>query len=95
MAGAQPEARDERTGPGRFSAWLGLAGSFWGQAGVYVLAVHLQFGILILGPVFGRFSAELGPNTPLERRGSPCSAGCTKNQPTRTILRQFRGNSEF
>jgi hypothetical protein len=48
-----------------------------------------------LGPVFGRFSVKLGPKTPLERRGSSCSAGCTKNQPPRPILRPFRGNSEF
>ncbi len=45
--------------------------------------------------VFGRFSAKLGPKTPLERRGSSCSAGCTKNQPRRPILRPFRCNSEF
>ncbi len=57
-------------------------------------AVHWQFGILIF-PVFGRFSAKLGPKTPLERRGSSCSAGCTKNLPPRPILRPFRGNSEF
>ncbi len=30
--------------------------------------------------VFGRLSAKLGPKTPLERRGSSYSAGCTKNQ---------------
>ncbi len=47
------------------------------------------------GPVFGRFSAKLGPKTPLERRGSSCSASCTKNQPRRPILRPFRGSSEF
>ena len=55
------------------------------------LAVHWQFGILIFGSVFGRFSAKLGPKTPLERRGSSCSAGCTKNQLRRPILRPFRG----
>ncbi len=52
---------------------------------------------------------QLGPKTPLERRGSSCSAGCTTNQPPRPILRPFRlktknkikyirpfrGNSEF
>ncbi len=61
------------------------------------LAVHWQFGIRIFRffLVFGRFSAKLGPKTPLERRGSSCSAGCTKNQPPRPILRPFRGNSEF
>ncbi len=57
-------------------------------------AVHWQFGILIF-PVFGRFSAKLGPKTRLERRGSSCSAGCTTNQPRRPILRPCRGNSEF
>ncbi len=57
-------------------------------------AVHWQFGIQIF-PVLGRFSAKLGPQTPLERRGSSCSAGCTKNQPRRPILRLFLGNSEF
>ncbi len=41
--------------------------------------------------VFGRFSAKLGPQTPLEQRGSSCSAGCTKNQPRRPILRPLRG----
>ncbi len=54
-------------------------------------AVHWQFGILFF-QVFGRFPAKLGPKTPLERRGSSCSAGCTKNQPRRPILRPFRGN---
>ena len=43
--------------------------------------------------VFGRFSAKLGPKTPLERRGSSCSAGCTRNQPRRPILRPCRGFS--
>jgi hypothetical protein len=38
----------------------------------------------IVGSVFGRFSAKLGPKTPLERRGSSCSAGCTRNQPPQT-----------
>ena len=33
------------------------------------LAVHWQLGILIF-QVFGRFSVKLGPQTPLERRGS-------------------------
>ncbi len=47
------------------------------------------------GPFFGRFSAKLGPKTPLERRGSSCSAGWTKNQPRRPILKPFRCNSEF
>ncbi len=48
-------------------------------------AVHWQFGILIF-PVLGRLSAKLGPKAPLERRGSSCSDGCTKNQPRGPIL---------
>jgi hypothetical protein len=32
----------------------------------------------ISGPVFGRLSAKVGPETPLERRGSSCNAGGTK-----------------
>ncbi len=43
--------------------------------------------IELFGPVFCRFSAKLGPQTPLDRRGSSCSAGCTKNQPRRPMLR--------
>ncbi len=38
----------------------------------------------------GRFSAKLGPKTFLERRGSSCSAGCTKNHPPRPFIRPFR-----
>jgi hypothetical protein len=45
----------------------------------------------IFGSVFDRFSAKLGPKAPLDRRGSSCSAGCTKNQPGRPILKPFRG----
>ena len=41
----------------------------------------------ICGSVFGRFSAKLGPKTPLDRRGSSCSADRTKHQPRRPILR--------
>ncbi len=48
---------------------------------------------LIVGLVFGRFPAKLGPKTPPERRGSSCSAGCSTNQPRRPILRPFRGGS--
>ncbi len=50
-----------------------------------------QSGRKFSGSIFGRFSAKLGPQTPLDRRGSSCSAGCTKNQPGRPILRPFRG----
>ncbi len=85
---------DRRSGRG---IDLNLVGP--GASGVYpgpgyTPAVHWQFGILNF-VVFGRFSAKLGPQTPLERRGSSCRAGCTKNQPRRPILRPFRGNSEF
>ncbi len=59
------------------------------------LAVHWQFGILIFGPVFGRFSSKLGPKTLLERQGSSCGAGRTKNQPGRPIVRPFRGTEKF
>ncbi len=52
-------------------------------------AVHWQFGTVIF-QFFGRFSAKLGPKTPLERRGSSCSAGRTKNQPRRPVPRPFR-----
>ena len=39
----------------------------------------------------GRFSAKLGPKTILERRGSSCNAGCTKDQPpSNPFLRPFR-----
>ena len=48
----------------------------------------------ISGSVFGRFSAKLGPQTPLERRVSSCSAGCTKNQPGTPILRPLRGTKK-
>jgi hypothetical protein len=51
------------------------------------LAVHWQFGVLIFGPVFCRFSATFDLTTSLERRGSSCSAGCIKNQPRSGILR--------
>ncbi len=49
----------------------------------------------IFGSVFGRFSDKLGPKTPLERRGSSCSAGCTKNQPGRPIPRPFHGSPKI
>ncbi len=42
--------------------------------------------------MFGRFSAKLGPETPLGRRGSFCNAGCTNNQARRPVLRPFRGH---
>ena len=44
---------------------------------------------------FFRFSANLGPKTPLERRGSSCSAGCSKNQPPRPILRPCQLKFKF
>ncbi len=36
-----------------------------------------------------------GPKTPLERRGSYCSAGCTYNQAGRPMLVPFRGANNF
>ena len=42
-------------------------------------------------PNFDRVSAKLGPETPLDRWGSACSAGCTANQPRRPIIRPFCG----
>ncbi len=47
------------------------------------------------GSDFGRISAKRGPETSLERRGSSCSTGCTKNQPGRPILKPFRGAKQF
>ena len=44
--------------------------------------------------VFGRFSTKLGPKTLLERRGSSCNAGCTKNQPRRPILRPLEADRD-
>jgi hypothetical protein len=40
-------------------------------------------------------ATRMRPRTPLERRGSSCSAGCTKNQPRRPIIRPFRGTKKF
>ncbi len=55
-----------------------------------------SFGMsFLIFPVFGRFSAKLGPRTPLERRGSSCSAGCTKNQPRRPILRHGKTDLKY
>ena len=48
----------------------------------------------IIGSVFGPFSAKLGPQAPLERRSSFCSAGCTKYQAGRLILRPCRGTKK-
>ena len=59
-----------------------------GRAGI----CFWQFGVFF---VFGRFSDRVCPKTPLERRRSSCSAGCTNNQSPRPILRPFRSNSEF
>ncbi len=49
----------------------------------------------ISGSVFDPCSAKLGPKTLLDRRGSSCSAGCTKDQPRRTILRPLRGANKI
>ncbi len=48
-----------------------------------------------LTEISGRFSAKLGPKTPLERHGSSCSAVCTKIQPGRQIRRPFRGTKKL
>ncbi len=45
------------------------------------------------GSILDRFSAELCPEIPLDRRGSSYSACCTKNQPRRPCLRPFRGDA--
>ena len=45
------------------------------------------------GPVFLGFSPEIDPGPPLDRPDAPRTSSCTKNQPRRPILRQFRGNS--
>jgi len=44
---------------------------------------------------FGLFSANLGPETPPEGRARPAVPVAAESQPRSTILRQFRGNSEF
>ncbi len=84
FAGGRPAGTSKFDDPPNVDLGLDL-GSGLGLA-LVILAVHWQLGILIF-PVFGRFSANLGPKTPLERRGSSCSAGCTQNQPRRRILR--------
>ena len=45
----------------------------------------------ICGPIFGRCSVTFGRQTHLDRRGLSCSAGFTKTQPGRQILRPIRG----
>ena len=50
----------------------------------------------ICGPIFGRCSVTNNwPQTHLDRRGSSCSADCTKTQPGRQILRPVRGASKL
>jgi hypothetical protein len=39
--------------------------------------------------------SKLGPETPLDRRVSPCSAGCTQSLPRRPILRPSRGTQSI
>ena len=46
-------------------------------------------------PVFLGFRPEIDPVTPLNRRGSPGTSICTKNQPRRPLLRPFRGHFIF
>ncbi len=45
------------------------------------------------GSIFGRYSAKLGPETPLDRQGSSYSAGRTENQPRRPVLKPFRDDA--
>ena len=45
----------------------------------------------ICGPIFGRCSVTFGRQTHLDRRGLSCSAGFTKTQPGRQILRPDPG----
>ena len=40
--------------------------------------------------LFRAFRPEIDPGTPLDRRGSPGTSICTKNQPRRPILRPFQ-----
>ncbi len=49
----------------------------------------------IFGSVFGRFSAKLGPPTPLKGRGSSCRAGCAIHRPGKPILRPLCGAKNF
>jgi hypothetical protein len=52
------------------------------KEGRKVLWVLTAIQLEICEPIFGQFSAKLGSRTPLDRRGSSCSAGgCTANQP--------------
>ena len=65
---------------------------------VCIKALYLKSslaGNYIIGSVFGPFSAKLGPQVPLERRSSFCSAGCTKYQAGRLILRPCRGTKKI
>ena len=52
-------------------------------------------GVKTFGPVFLGFNPEVDTGTPLDRRGSPGTSMCTKNQPRVPILRPFRGNFTF
>jgi hypothetical protein len=65
---------------------------------VCIKALYLKSslaGNYIIGPVFGPCSAKLGPQFPQERRSSFCSAGCTKYQAGRLILRPCRGTKKI
>ena len=42
--------------------------------------------------IFHGFRPEIDPGTPLDRRGSPGTSICNKNQARRPILRPFRGD---
>ncbi len=62
-----------------------------GETSGYLKAVWQE----ICGSVFGRFSATLVSQTPLERRGSSCSAGCITNQPRRPISKAISKRSKI
>jgi hypothetical protein len=58
----------------------------WGTLGW-----SLESGRSRRGRLLAFFLAKLGPETPPDRRGSFYSAGCTNNQPRRSVLRRVRG----
>ncbi len=55
------------------------------------LKTNQRLGSFKDGSGFSRLSAKFGPKTFVERQGSSCSAGCTKNQSGRPILKPYRG----
>ncbi len=63
------------------------AGTLWGSRSIRTRDYNVGAGIREVpeGSIFGQFSVKLGPETPLDRRSSSYNAGCTKNQPPKTI----------